>query len=228
MNVSVLIIEDEEKVARYLAQGLQEAGFRAFAVGSGEEGLVLYLERSPELIILDLNLPGRDGLQILATIRKQNTRIPVLVLSARATTEDKVLGLEIGADDYLAKPFEFSELLARVKVLLRRDPIRHDHTEDHHGVTLNLLTREVARDGVDIELTPKEFEILALLINNKGNPVSRQVIAKNLWQAPRVTSLDNIIDVHIMRLRKKISSPDKPHLIHTMRGLGFLFGLRDE
>lgn len=228
MNTRILIIEDEEKVAKYLAQGLQEAGFLAIAVGSGEEGLVQYLENNPELIILDLNLPGRDGLHILATIRKKNTRIPVLILSARATTEDKVHGLEIGADDYLTKPFEFSELLARVKVLLRRDLIRHDSADDHHGVTLNVLTREVQRDGVSIELTPKEFEILALLIKNKGNPVSRQVIAKNLWQAPRVTSLDNIIDVHIMRLRKKVNQPNKPHLIHTIRGLGFLFGLRDE
>lgn len=228
MNISILIIEDEEKVARYLVQGLQEAGFFAIAVGSGEEGLVQYLENNPELIILDLNLPGRDGLQILATIRKQNTRIPVLILSARATTEDKVRGLDIGADDYLTKPFEFSELLARVKVLLRRDLIRHDSADDHHGVMLNMLTREVQRDGANIELTPKEFEILALLIKNKGNPVSRQVIAKNLWQAPRVTSLDNIIDVHIMRLRKKVNQPNKPHLIHTIRGLGFLFDLRDE
>jgi len=226
-NKKILIIEDEEKVAKYLGQGLSEAGYQTYISLTGEEGIISWLDHQPDLIILDLNLPGRDGLQILKTIREKDTLLPVIILSARDTTKDKVLGLESGADDYLVKPFEFSELLARIKVRLRRE---NTNTLEYNmaDLSVDVIARKVFRDGNVINLTPREFEILELLLRNAYKPVSRQVLAKDVWRVERATPLDNVIDVHLMRLRKKIDAEDQKRLIHTIRGLGFVISDKEE
>lgn len=220
----ILITEDEPKVLGSLATGFREFGFHVLPALTGEEGLVLLLETKPDVIILDLNLPGRDGLEILNTIRRHDSAIPVLILSARDTVEDRVSGLETGADDYLTKPFAFSELLARIKALLRREIGKPKPEVDYklNDLELHIITRKAFRGERDLNLTPKEFELLALLLRNRDQPVSRKILIQELWKVDRATSLNNVIDVHIMRLRKKIDAPGESKLIHTIRGLGFM------
>lgn len=226
-NQNLLIIEDEDKVAQYLSMGLQEAGYSVSIAPTGEEGLLRWVQASIDLVILDLNLPGRDGLEILQAIREKDVTLPVIILSARDTTEDKVLGLESGADDYLVKPFEFNELLARIRVRLRHE---HNNTLEYSlaDLRVDVLRRKVWRNNSLINLTPREFEILELLLRNAYKPVSRQVLAKNVWRVERATPLDNVIDVHVMRLRKKIDKENQKRLIHTIRGLGFVISDREE
>lgn len=217
----ILVIEDEQKVALSLQKGLNEAGFTVFHASNGEEGIVLWLEQQPEALILDLNLPGRDGLEILDTIRKQDRKVPVLILSARDTIDDRVTGLDHGADDYLVKPFAFQELLARLRVMLRRDQstVLNYQLAD---LEMDAISRTVTRGNTAINLTAREYEILELLLRNAHRPVSRQIIAKDIWKVQRATSLDNVIDVHVMRLRKKIDEDSGSRLIHTIRGLGYV------
>ncbi len=224
---SILVIEDEVKVAQYLGKGLTEAGYKVYTAFTGEDGIINWLNHEPDLIVLDLNLPGRDGLEILSTIREKDLTLPVIILSARDTTEDKVLGLDSGADDYLIKPFEFSELLARIKVRLRRD---QSNTLEYSMADLyvDVIARKVTRNNKIVNLTPREFEILELLLRNAYKPVSRQVLAKDVWRVERATPLDNVIDVHVMRLRKKIDLEDQKRLIHTIRGLGFVISDKED
>lgn len=220
-KLGILLIEDERKLARSLEAGLVEQGYGVRLAVNGEDGIFSLLSFTPDLVLLDLGLPGRDGLEILTHLRKAYPHLPVLILTARDTVEDRVLGLDTGADDYLVKPFAFAELLARIRALTR--PARQ--LRFSYGIAdlqIDLRLRKVSRNGIAIELTPKEFELLELLAANHDMIVSRQTIGREIWGADRATPLDNVIDVHIMRLRKKIDTfPQRP-LVHTVRGVGFM------
>lgn len=220
-KLAILLIEDETSLACALEAGLKEQGYTVSLASSGEEGIFSLLGLMPDIVLLDLGLPGRDGLEILAHVRKAYPHLPVLILTARDTVEDRVLGLDTGADDYLVKPFALAELLARVRALTR--PSRQRRRSYQIGdLKVDSQLREVSRNGTKIDLTPKEFELLELLVANKGLIVSRQTIGREIWSASRATPLDNVIDVHIMRLRKKVDIfPQRP-LIHTVRGMGFM------
>lgn len=228
MSAHILVIEDELKVAESLRQGLQENGYQVTLAQSGEDGLVRVLENIVDALILDLNLPGRDGLDVLNTLRQHYPDMPVLILSARDTVDDRVAGLDRGADDYLVKPFAFPELLARLRVLLRREQKQSNLTYTIDDLTVGVITRQVMRAGEAIDLTTKEFEILELLLRHQGQPISRQTIAREIWDVNRATPLDNVIDVHVMRLRKKIDGNHACKLIHTIRGLGYILTDKSE
>jgi two-component system, OmpR family, copper resistance phosphate regulon response regulator CusR len=221
----ILVVEDESKVARALREGLERQGYKVVVAPTGEEGFFLVNAEEFDLVILDLMLPGRDGLQVLSTLRKRGLETPVLILTARDAIEDRVQGLDSGADDYLVKPFAFPELLARVRALLRR-------TEQGPQLRLadlemNVVARNVKRRGQYLELTAREFELLEYLLRHKEQVVSREMLARNVWKEPaRATPLDNVMDVHINRLRGKVDEPFDRKLIHTVRGVGFV--LREE
>lgn len=223
----ILVIEDEQKVARALREGLEAEGYEVAAAATGEEGFFLVNAETFDLVILDLMLPGRDGLEVLGTLRKRGLQTPVLILTARDAIEDRVLGLDRGADDYLIKPFAFPELLARVRALLRRgrpDQVLRLKLAD---LEMDLVTRHVRRGSEVLELTPKEFELLEYLLRHQNHVVSREMLARDVWKEPaRATPLDNVIDVHIARLRRKIDDPFEVKLLKTVRGVGFV--LREE
>ncbi len=218
----ILIVEDEPKVAGALREGLQQEGFEAVVALTGEDGFFRLHDESFDLVILDLMLPGRSGLQILETMRERGLDTPVLVLTARDTVEDRVAGLDTGADDYLTKPFAFAELLARVRALLRRGSA--EETVLRAGeLELDRLARTVTRAGAAIDLTHREFELLEVLMRNAGHVVSREMLARDVWkETMRATPLDNVIDVHVARLRRKIDSDGRLRHIHTVRGVGFV------
>ena len=221
----ILVVEDESKVARAIREGLERQGHQVVIAPTGEEGFFLVNAEEFNLVILDLMLPGRDGLQVLSTLRKRGLETPVLILTARDAIEDRVQGLDKGADDYLVKPFAFPELLARVRALLRR-------TEQGPQLRLadlemNVLTRHAKRRGQYLELTGREFELLEYLLRHRDHVVSREMLARNVWkESARATPLDNVMDVHINRLRRKVDEPFDRKLIHTVRGVGFV--LREE
>jgi DNA-binding response OmpR family regulator len=225
--VRVLLVEDERKVAKALRDGLEAEHYDVRVASTGEEGFFLVNHESFDLVVLDLMLPRRDGLEVLATIRKRGLHTPVLILTAKDTVDDRVHGLDVGADDYLVKPFAFPELLARIRALLRRnrlDQILKLHQDD---LAMDLVTRKVVRAGRSLELTLKEFEILEYLLRHVGRVVSREMLARDVWRVTaRATPLDNAIDVTIARLRRKIDDPFEPKLLHTVRGVGFV--LRSE
>lgn len=217
----LLIIEDDDKLCQNLTIGLKESGYVVTSANSGEEGLSLIMESIPDAILLDLNLPKRDGLEILQTLRKHYSTLPIIIISARDTVDERVLGLNLGADDYLVKPFAFSELLARLQALFRREQ-QNVYQHKAADLEMDVVQRKFYRSGQHIELTAREFDIMELLLRNKGQVVSRQTIAHDVWkQVQRATPLDNVIDVHIMRLRKKIDSADEDSYIQTVRGIGF-------
>jgi DNA-binding response OmpR family regulator len=223
----LLIVEDEQKLVMALKEGLESKGYDVAAALSGEEGFFLAQAQGFDLVILDLMLPGRDGIEILKTMRQCGIQVPVLILTARDTVEDRVLGLECGADDYLIKPFAFPELLARIRALLRRG--RPDQTVRLHlaDLEMDLITRRVIRGGLPVDLTAKEYELLEYLMRNQGRIVSREMLAHEVWgEQARASTLDNIIDVTINRLRKRVDQPAQRKLIHTIRGVGFM--LREE
>jgi len=219
----VLVIEDDPKVAGAVKAGLQGEGYEAVVSATGEDGYFRATTEPYDAILLDLGLPGRGGLEVLAGIRGQGLRVPVLVLTARDTVDDRVTGLDAGADDYLVKPFAFAELVARVRAMLRRG--RPDETLRLRLADLELdpITRSATRGAVPIELTTREFELLGYLLRHQGQIVSREMLARDVWKQPdRGTPLDNVIDVHITRLRKKVDQGAGARLIHTIRGVGFL------
>jgi two-component system copper resistance phosphate regulon response regulator CusR len=225
----ILIVEDEPKVARALEKGLEAEHYNVTVAATGEEGYFLATTRSFDLILLDLMLPGRDGLEILKAMRGLSCETPVLILTARDALEDRILGLDTGADDYLVKPFAFPELLARIRALTRRG--RTDQALRHKLADLELdcVTRKVTRGGREIALTAKEFDLLEYLMRHQGHTVSREMLARDVWQMEeRATPLDNVIDVHITRLRKKIDAPFGQKLLKTIRGIGFVLGEGDE
>lgn len=219
----ILVVEDEVKVAEAIKAGLLAAEHSVEVVHSGEEALELFAQQEFDLVLLDLGLPGCDGLDALKAMREARSDVPVLILSARDSTEARILGLDSGADDYLIKPFEFAELLARIRAIGRR---RRDTDVNQFAVAdleLDVITRIVKRGGHEVELTTREFQILECLFRNMGQPVSRRVLAKNVWRGmTRATPLDNVIDVHMARLRRKVDPDPKHALIHTIRGVGFV------
>jgi DNA-binding response OmpR family regulator len=220
----VLVIEDDPLLVETLKQGLIETGYAVDTATDGEDGFYRATQNPPGILILDLNLPGRDGFEVLCALRRHHPAIRVLILSARDTVDDRIRGLDTGADDYLVKPFAFSELLARLRALARRDHSESRWSVEVEDLEIDLLTRHVTRCGKSIPVTPREFNVLELLARNAGAVVSRQMLAEQIWPAARATPLDNVIDVHIMHLRRKIDDGNQPPLLHTVRGLGFMLG----
>lgn len=216
----ILIVEDEERAAAFLKQGLTEAGFNVDVAHDGIEGEYLALERNYDLVILDVMLPGRTGWQVLESLRKSKP-VPVLFLTARDRVEDRVRGLEAGADDYLIKPFAFSELLARVRTLLRRRPVVEPDILKVADLELDLARHKAWRAGTRISLTAKEMALLALLMRRQGEVLSRTLIAEQIWDMNFDTDT-NVVEVAIRRLRAKIDDPFKDKLIHTLRGVGYV------
>jgi len=221
----VLVIEDEAKVARALDDGLSREGYEVTVARTGEEGYYV-LDSAPfDLVVLDLMLPGRDGLEVLATMRSRDRGIPVLIVTARDSVEDRVIGLDAGADDYLVKPFAFAELLARVRALSRRGRSEAPARLKVSDLEVDASARRVTRGGRTLDLTAREFELLEYLVRNHGRVVSREMLARDVWkETGRATPLDNVIDVHIARLRRKVDDSAEPKLIHTVRGVGFVIG----
>jgi two-component system copper resistance phosphate regulon response regulator CusR len=220
--VRILLIEDEAKTAAALKRGLRGEGFDATVASSGEEGFFLLSKEAFDMVVLDWMLPGRDGVEILKTVRSKGLKTPVLLLTARDAVEDRVAGLDAGADDYLVKPFAFAELVARLRALLRR--AGHDVARlQIADLVLDLPSRRVRRAGREIALTPREFDLLAYLLRNSSQTVTRPMIARDVWREPhRATPLDNVIDVHLAHLRRKIDNDHQTRLIHTIRGVGFM------
>jgi two-component system copper resistance phosphate regulon response regulator CusR len=219
--VKLLVVEDEVKPAAYLKKGLSEHGFVVDVAGNGEDGLHLARGGGYDLIILDILLPGRDGWSVLAELRRGGDQTPVLLLTARDAVEDRVRGLELGADDYLIKPFAFSELLARVRTLLRRGSPRQAECLQVADLSVDLARLRAVRGGRRLELTPKEFALLALLTRRAGEVLSRTLIAEQIWDM-NFDSDTNVVDVHVRRLRSKVDDPFERKLIHTVRGAGYV------
>ncbi len=218
----ILIVEDEDKVRRALQRGLEEEGYEMVAAADGDAGLARALAEPFDCLILDLMLPGRDGLQILHVLRAAGLQTPALILTARGTVEDRVRGLDSGADDYLAKPFAWAELLARVRACLRRSPAGQGSVIHVGGLELDCVRRCLGRGPRQIELTAREFELLEYLVRHKGEVITRAQIARDVWRDPE-TGLSNVIDVYINYLRKKIERTGEPRRIHTVRGAGYSF-----
>ena len=219
----LLIVEDERKILRSLERGLQADGYEIVTAANGEAGYQLASTQTFDCVVLDLMLPGRDGLQVLADLRRQGKKVPVLILAARDAVEDRVVGLDAGADDYLVKPFAFAELLARLRVLLRRGRGERETLLRLDDLEMDLLERRVTRGGARIELTHREFELLEYLLRHKNTTVTRAMLGRDVWKEEDY-ALTNVIDVFINALRKKVEQPGKPPLIHTIRGVGYSLG----
>ncbi len=221
----ILVIEDEKKIARAIRQGLEGQDYQVTVAHSGEEGFFLVNAERFDLVLLDLMLPGRDGLDVLKALRTAGMATPVLILTARDAVEDRVLGLDCGADDYLVKPFAFPELLARIRALLRRgrpDQVLKLKVAD---LEMDLVTRRVRRGGRALQLTGREYELLEYLLRHAGHIVSREMLACDVWGEPgRDATTDNLIDVYMARLRRKLDDPFEHKLLRTVRGVGFVLG----
>lgn len=218
--MKILLVEDEKKLAQSLKKGLQEVSCTVDEASNGDDGLYLAGSGSYDAVILDIQLPGLSGLEVLKRLREKNIQTPVLFLTARGSVQEKVQGLNLGADDYLVKPFSFSELLARLHAIRRRKSGQVQPSLDAGGLTLNLLTREVIRNGRKIDLRPKEFSILQMLLENKGRVVTRTLLLEQVWDYAFL-SASNVIDVHMKRLREKVDQPGEPPLIKTIKGVGY-------
>jgi two-component system copper resistance phosphate regulon response regulator CusR len=226
--VRILIVEDERKLAQVLSSALRAEHYDVVVAATGEDGFFRANAELFDLVVLDLMLPGRSGLEILQTLRHRHIDVPVLVLTARDGVDDRVLGLDLGADDYLVKPFALPELLARIRALLRRgrpsDVLRLKVAD----LELDLVARRVVRGDRLIDLTGREFELLEYLLRHQGHLVSREMLARDVWKEPRrATPLDNVIDVQMTRLRRKVDGEGATRLIHTVRGVGFVVQERE-
>jgi two-component system, OmpR family, copper resistance phosphate regulon response regulator CusR len=219
----ILVVEDERKVGRALQQGLEAESYSVALARTGEEGYFLANSQPFDLIVLDVMLPGRSGLDILCAMRARNLRVPVLLLTARDALDDKVRGLDAGADDYLVKPFAFAELSARIRALLRRGKAETAMVLSLGDLRLDRVTRTVTRGDRALELTAREFEMLDYFLQHQKRVVSREMLARDIWkEAARHTPLDNVIDVHMARLRRKVDEGHSTKLVHTVRGVGFV------
>jgi len=216
----ILIVEDERKIRRGLEEAFRSAGYEVTATPTGHEGLRLVLDVVSDCVILDWMLPGPDGMEILRAVREAGRTVPILLLTARDAVEDRVAGLEAGADDYLVKPFALAELLARVKVLLRRGQPDREIVLRAAGLEIDLVSRRVTRDRTDIALTQREFEVLEYLARHKGRTVTREMLGRDVWKDTNY-ALTNVVEVYINLLRKKLDSADGPSLIDTVRGIGY-------
>jgi len=221
--VRILVVEDEPKVAAALRAGLEAEPYAVSIAPTGEEGFYLASTEPFDLILLDVMLPGRDGFEILTNLRHRGVRTPALLLTARDAVDDRVRGLDSGADDYLVKPFAFPELLARIRALLRRGKPDAPAILKVGDLEIDLGSRTVGRNGSKLDLTPREFDLLEYLVRNRGRVVSREMLARDIWnETARHTPLDNVIDVHITRLRRKVDEPFEKKLVQTVRGVGFM------
>jgi two-component system copper resistance phosphate regulon response regulator CusR len=217
----ILVVEDEKKTAAFLAKGLREAGFAVNVAPDGETGLEQARAKKFDLLIVDIMLPHKDGWELVAELRRDRVRTPILFLTARDSVRDRVKGLELGADDYLVKPFAFAELLARVRSVLRRAPQRQTEHLRIDDLEIDMRRHKATRSGVSLNLTPKEFLLLAHLVRSAGEVVSRAEIAEQVWDIGFKTDT-NVVDVVVRRLRAKVDDPFKTKLIHTIRGVGYV------
>ncbi len=222
----VLVIEDEKRIADFLSRGLESGGYAVDVANNGANALELVHTTEYDLLILDLGLPDMDGLTLLQKVRNRKVSPPVLILSARDAVDDRVKGLEHGADDYLVKPFAFVELLARVRVLLRRGQPTPEKLQVGE-LSLDCIRRRVTRDAEPIELAPKEFSILEYMMRNRGRPLSRTMIVEHVWDMD-YDGLTNIVDVYIRHLRSKIDDKWPLKMIHTVRGIGYMLDLPEK
>jgi DNA-binding response OmpR family regulator len=221
--VRVLVVEDERKLAQVLSSALEAEHYDVVTAATGEDGFYRANAELFDLVVLDLMLPGRNGLEILQTLRQRHVETPVLILTARDGVEDRVLGLDLGADDYLVKPFALPELLARIRALLRRGRPSDVFRLKAADLEMDLVARRVIRGDDAIELTSREFDLLEYLLRHQGHLVSREMLARDVWKEPRrATPLDNVIDVQMTRLRRKVDPDGALRLIHTVRGVGFV------
>jgi two-component system copper resistance phosphate regulon response regulator CusR len=219
----ILLVEDELKMAKVLCRGLQSERYEVTHVTNGEDAFFLASTQKFDLMLLDLGLPKRSGLEVLRALRQQQADVPVLIITARDSVENRVEGLDAGADDYLVKPFAFPELLARIRALTRRGRTDQVLRLKVGELELDCVTRKVTRQGKEIALTAKELELLEYLMRNRGNVVSREMLARDVWQVvARATPLDNVIDVHFTHLRQKIDAPYPVKYLKTLRGVGFM------
>lgn len=222
-RMKVLIVDDERKLNTTLRDGLEGEGYSAISVFSAEEAERVLAKEEFDLLLLDIMLPGKSGLALLRMVRSQGHKMPILLLTALDSVEDRVLGLDAGADDYLIKPFAFAELLARIRALLRRSDVPPANVLEYAGLQLDLAARRAQREAVMLELTSREFDLLEYLMINRGQVVSREMLARDVWrETSRYTTLDNVIDVQMTRLRKKLDGPFAVPILHTVRGIGFI------
>jgi len=219
--VRILIVEDEKKVAAFIKKGLEEETYAVDVAYDGEDGLHMGVENQYDLIILDLMLPIIDGLNVLSRLREKKVETPILLLTAKDSVEDKVTGLNSGADDYLTKPFAFSELLARIRVLLRRGKAETKTVLQIDGLSLDLVSHKVKRNDEEIELTGKEYSLLEYFMRNQGKVLTRTMIAEHVWDY-NFDTFTNVIDVYVNHLRKKIDKGYPEKLLHTLRGVGYI------
>jgi len=220
--MKILVIEDDPKTGDYLKKGLRESGYSVDLARTGTDGLQMALGGAYDLVVLDVSLPGIDGWQIMPALREKGD-MRVLFLTARDQLSDRIRGLELGADDYLVKPFSFTELVLRIRTLLRRGPAREADVYEVAGLRLDVLRRKVTREGAEIALTNKEFLLLHLLVKRQGEALSRTLIASEVWNM-NFDSDTNVVDVAVKRLRAKVDKPFARPLIHTVRNVGYAFG----
>ena len=217
----ILVIEDEKKVANFIKKGLEEEHYAVDTAYNGETGLYMTEVNEYDLVVLDLMIPKIDGLEVLKRIREDKNSVPILVLTAKDTVEDIVRGLDSGCDDYLTKPFEFKEFLARIRALLRREKVEKEPSLKIADLTLSLVTHKVVRKGKEIELTSKEYALLEYFMRNPDKVLTRTLISEHVWDY-HFDSVTNVIDVYVNYLRKKIDRGFEPKLIHTIRGVGYI------
>ena len=221
--MKIMIIEDDSAISEFLIKGLKEAGYLTEHSADGETGLQMLTSGSFDVAVIDIMLPGMDGLSVIEQLRGSGHQLPILVLSAKRSIDDRVAGLQKGCDDYLVKPFSFSELLARLQALLRRSAIKSETPlMESLGVSLDPVTRRVKRDGVQVDLNPKEFSLLEYFMRNQGVVLSKTMIMEHVWDY-NFDPQTNVVDVLVSRLRSKLDKPSARKLIHTIRGVGYVF-----